>query len=348
MCKKKIFTVLASLMTTIMLLMGYCSIPSSAAVYYKNAFPTFSGFTEFPENLTFQQVKEMSPEEFLSLPNAQAIYDQVYSLLTTPRCISYYITQEDPFEAFSIILDNDAIVDSVGVLNENGTVVYDEQPLTNDIKLAEPYDTAYKKYYESSIQLNTVLNNGDYDIFTIFDSTGLSTHFYRSNYRKEFLNNTVISEYEGSSGYRSFYLGNPPVLYQEITPIGEEKVPNTNYIKYLYDQEKIQESILYKAKSLYGYFYVFEDTVHFVEIQGLSGGSSAPISSIVGDINVDGKVTIIDAVQLKKAIAGKLLYSSPTNYFDIYKDNMLNDQDFECLMRYLIGLEESLPVIPET
>lgn len=345
MCKKKIFTVLTSFMTGLMLLMGYCSMPSSAAVYYQNAFPTFSGFTDFPENLTFQQVKNMSPEEFLSLPNAQAIYDQVYALLMTPRLNGNYIIQEDPFEEFSIILDCDAIVDPMGISDENGTVVYQEQPLENEIKLVESYDTAYKEYYGSSIKLNTVINSSDYDIYTIFDSTGLSTQFYRSDYRKEFLNHATMAEYADCKGYRSFYLKSPPVLYEEISPIGEEKVPNIKLKKCLYDQEALQTSILYKAKSLYGYFYVFKDAVHLVEIQGLGSGVSAPVSSIAGDINADGKVTIIDAIQLRKGIIGKLLYSSAD--LDIYKDNVLDEQDCEYLLRYLVGLEESLPVIPE-
>ena len=68
---------------------------------------------------------------------------------------------------------------------------------------------------------------------------------------------------------------------------------------------------------------------------------------ICGDVNMDSKVSLVDAVWLSKGICGKL-YLNPAskNNADCCEDGALGAKDILTLLRYLAALEETLPVLP--
>ena len=66
-----------------------------------------------------------------------------------------------------------------------------------------------------------------------------------------------------------------------------------------------------------------------------------------GDVNLDGKVDILDAVYLNKYLATLIQFSdAQVANADCYQDGVLNDQDTTALMQFIILLIDDLPVQP--
>ena len=64
-----------------------------------------------------------------------------------------------------------------------------------------------------------------------------------------------------------------------------------------------------------------------------------------GDVNLDGKVDILDAVYLNKYLATLVQFSDvQIENADCYQDGILNDQDTTALMQFIILLIDNLPV----
>lgn len=78
--KKRTHRIFATLLSTVMIA-GIAAIPVSAEA-------SVSG-TAFPENLTYQQVCEMSEEEFLALPYAEKMVKDIHEYETS--FFSYYL-----------------------------------------------------------------------------------------------------------------------------------------------------------------------------------------------------------------------------------------------------------------
>ena len=69
--------------------------------------------------------------------------------------------------------------------------------------------------------------------------------------------------------------------------------------------------------------------------------------SSYGDVNLDGKVDIVDAIFLNKYLATLIQFSdAQVANADCYQDGVLNDQDTTALMQFIILLIDDLPVQP--
>lgn len=67
--------------------------------------------------------------------------------------------------------------------------------------------------------------------------------------------------------------------------------------------------------------------------------------TLYGDVNVDGRVDITDAVLMNKAVAGQVKFSDQaTANSDCYADNELNSDDSITLLKFLVHLIDSIPV----
>ena len=66
-----------------------------------------------------------------------------------------------------------------------------------------------------------------------------------------------------------------------------------------------------------------------------------------GDVNLDGKVDIVDAIFLNKYLATLIQFSdAQVANADCCQDGVLNDQDTTALMQFIILLIDNLPVQP--
>ena len=66
-----------------------------------------------------------------------------------------------------------------------------------------------------------------------------------------------------------------------------------------------------------------------------------------GDVNLDGKVDIVDAIFLNKYLATLIQFSdAQMANADCCQDGVLNDQDTTALMQFIILLIDDLPVQP--
>ncbi len=67
-----------------------------------------------------------------------------------------------------------------------------------------------------------------------------------------------------------------------------------------------------------------------------------------GDINLDGKVDIVDAIFLNKYLATLIQFSdAQVANADCYQDGVLNDQDATALMQFIVLLIDDLPTQPD-
>jgi hypothetical protein len=345
----------ATLATTVALTVGCSVMPVSASLQYETgSFTKFSGFTEFPEGLTFQQVEEMDADEFLSLPNAQDIYNQLYELNIAPLQNGKYIKRGFFIREYGLYFDEDAIIDdAVAEISEDG-LYYSYKSEYPDISLSDTYEVAFEDYYgfPCSVNLNWTAESSN-SALILFDSTGLYSQSYRKAEWKEKHDALKrIQLTDGSLGnilggyYRVFNLTDTWIDIEGSNLADIDTVETASgYIQCVYDEDAYNLFVLSQAKSCYGYFYVFGDKVHFMNT--FAGPIGGGVSRVTGDANSDGQVNILDVVYLKKAISGKVLYS--TSYqgnSDVYQDNTVDDLDAEYLLRYLVGLEESLPVVP--
>ena len=78
-------------------------------------------------------------------------------------------------------------------------------------------------------------------------------------------------------------------------------------------------------------------TIHFVE----------PATTVYGDVNLDGKVDILDAVFLNKYLATMVQFSDvQAANADCCQDDVLNEKDANALLQFVILLIDDLPVPP--
>ena len=76
-------------------------------------------------------------------------------------------------------------------------------------------------------------------------------------------------------------------------------------------------------------------------------GSDTNPDVLYGDVNVDGKVSLVDAVMLNKAVADQVTLSDAAKLnADCQADGEINGNDSITLLRFLVKLENSLPVLP--
>ncbi|MBP3502087.1 MAG: leucine-rich repeat protein [Clostridia bacterium] len=68
-------------------------------------------------------------------------------------------------------------------------------------------------------------------------------------------------------------------------------------------------------------------------------------NKLIGDVNVDGKVDITDIIYLNKYIVGVIKFNSEQlQAADCYSDNVVNSLDLLALLRYIVELENELPI----
>ncbi len=76
-------------------------------------------------------------------------------------------------------------------------------------------------------------------------------------------------------------------------------------------------------------------------------GAVDPSSILYGDITLDGKIDLVDAVMLNKAVADQVTLSDAAKLnADCQADGEINGNDSITLLRFLVKLENSLPVLP--
>lgn len=94
-------------------------------------------------------------------------------------------------------------------------------------------------------------------------------------------------------------------------------------------------------------------TVTEASVTTVSEGTSASTGSsenkvVLGDINLDGEVSVIDVVYLNKYLANIIvLNNAAMANGDCCSDSTINTSDSIALLRFLVNKVESLPVIPE-
>ncbi len=73
-------------------------------------------------------------------------------------------------------------------------------------------------------------------------------------------------------------------------------------------------------------------------------GGGASTATLYGDVNLDGRVDITDAVLLNKAVAGAVVLNEQANAnADCHKDNEVEIEDATVLMKFLVRLITELP-----
>lgn len=318
--KKRTHRIFATFLSTAMLA-GTAAIPVSAEEAISE--------TGFPEGLTYQQVCAMSEEEFLALPYAENLVKSIHKVNTT--FCSYYLELNRPAYDLEYGHNNYA----------NGVIVAEE----NAYHLSEDYIDVFTAYYGEEIAENALKN------IMSTDRAGLIVIGY-----KDGVNYTHSVPNIGTDGendlIQTFYFPDTRDYSKLQDPVKEiEKAYNWTetypIVRYIYDYNILWENSLEMARQNYGYFYVFGEKVHMMSYdQPLE---MQPYEPICGDANADGMVTITDVIYLQKSVAGLLLRSNTMDTSgDLYYDGVIDERDVEILLRYLVGLEETLPVVPET
>lgn len=372
--KKRTYRTLAALLS-IAMLAGSAAIPVSAE--------TSASETGFPEGLTYQQVCAMSEEEFLSLPYAEKMVQDIHEYETS--FFSYYLNfNRKPAD----LLDGEIVFRQGFVTRELKLVEHDGHTHKRVYyHFPEGYEEAFTAYYGteiaetefSALSLNPGIQVHSLDPFdpeklAFQKDTGITLTYPREEDFLELYTTTKfndgLEEYDGLFRYLpseystpedieqdpgllvSFYLDGTLSVENRKDPVKEiqtiyDWTEGHNAIRYVYDYDILWENSVETAKQLYGYFYVFEENVAVLPpVMMLSG---QPYEPICGDANADGMVTITDVIYLQKSIAGLLLRSNTMDTSgDLYYDGVMDERDVETLLRYLVGLEETLPVVPET
>ena len=150
-------------------------------------------------------------------------------------------------------------------------------------------------------------------------NTSTYTGFYngKAYINGEILKSVIIALPKGTNIASD---ANTYVSYEDIT---EEKLKELETLKEKYDIYPIDEN------GDLGYNIVGNDNINL----------------IIGDVNVDGKVDLTDAVILNKYLAGAIEFGTiQINAADCYSDGEINMQDSIALLRFLVRLENELPV----
>lgn len=368
--KKRMYRPLAALLS-IAMLVGSVAVPVSAE--------TSASETGFPEGLTYQQVCAMSEEEFMALPYAEKMVKEIHQYETS--FFSYYLNfNRKPAD----LLDGEIIFQKGFVtrelkLEERGN----GRPPRKIVcyHFPDEYTEAFTAYYGEEIAETALsdvevqsLDPWSFDKLAWQEDTGITLTYPREEYFPELYTSTKfndgLEEYDGLFRYLPSEYGTPEEIEQDPgllvsfyldgtlsaanrkDPVKEvQTIENwtegQNAYRYIYDYDILWENSVETAKQFYGYFYVFGENVAILPPCMMLGGQ--PYEPICGDANADGMVTITDVIYLQKSIAGLLWSSNTTNTSgDLYYDGVVDERDVEILLRYLVGLEETLPVVPET
>ena len=117
---------------------------------------------------------------------------------------------------------------------------------------------------------------------------------------------------------------------------------------------KIEDNAFKDCSSLtiYGYLdspssiYATEYGIAFVPLERITTTTSTSDSVLYGDINLDGRVELSDAVLLNKATAGSVqLNTLAIKNADCNNDSVMSAEDSLTLLRFLVHLITSLPEI---
>ena len=119
-----------------------------------------------------------------------------------------------------------------------------------------------------------------------------------------------------------------------VTSIGEAVFDNCNDLTDIY---YLDTKMKWKKISISEDAISPDVTIHFVE----------PATTIYGDVNLDGKVDILDAVFLNKYLATMVQFSDvQAANADCCQDDVLNEKDANALLQFVILLIDDLPVPP--
>ena len=119
-----------------------------------------------------------------------------------------------------------------------------------------------------------------------------------------------------------------------VTSIGEAVFDNCNDLMDIY---YLDTKMKWKKISISEDAISPDVTIHFVE----------PATTVYGDVNLDGKVDILDAVFLNKYLATMVQFSDvQAANADCCQDDVLNEKDANALLQFVILLIDDLPVPP--
>ncbi len=119
-----------------------------------------------------------------------------------------------------------------------------------------------------------------------------------------------------------------------VTSIGEAVFDNCNDLTDIY---YLDTKMKWKKISISEDAISPDVTIHFVE----------PATTVYGDVNLDGKVDILDAVFLNKYLATMVQFSDvQAANADCCQDDVLNEKDANALLQFVILLIDDLPVPP--
>ena len=119
-----------------------------------------------------------------------------------------------------------------------------------------------------------------------------------------------------------------------VTSIGEAVFDNCNDLTDIY---YLDTKMKWKKISISEDAISPDVTIHFVE----------PATIVYGDVNLDGKVDILDAVFLNKYLATMVQFSDvQAANADCCQDDVLNEKDASALLQFVILLIDDLPVSP--
>ena len=119
-----------------------------------------------------------------------------------------------------------------------------------------------------------------------------------------------------------------------VTSIGEAIFDNCNDLTDIY---YLDTKMKWKKISISEDAISPDVTIHFVE----------PATTVYGDVNLDGKVDILDAVFLNKYLATMVQFSDvQAANADCCQDDVLNEKDASALLQFVILLIDDLPVSP--
>lgn len=89
---------------------------------------------------------------------------------------------------------------------------------------------------------------------------------------------------------------------------------------------------------------VINPSVVFAGFEEYAAGDIVEPDAVCGDVNIDGKVSVLDIIMLSKYDSQIItLNESQLQAADCNADGAINSADLTALMSYLVGLSESLP-----
>lgn len=264
---------------------------------------------------TYTEIQNMPEEKFLTIGDNQTLYNSILYFIDHHRYIS-----ANPF------------VDSILEIKPqlNGISIPKECFLEDKIYIVKPDD--YDKGY-----------------------IGEAEYVLKPEYVERF------KKFEPSKPYFDTYM---PILYSFVVnskgqrldndyepeiPLDKSTISITSNGFKRYDNSKVEA--LEAAKTLFGYAQVFGEA-YITEITLSYGGESINIDQMLcGDINMDKKIGLRDALALNRLIVqaaqGIEFNKCQKTALDCYNDGKIDTVDSVILLQYLVGMHKTLPVNPE-